>query len=288
LPAPDSSVQLLAQHAPRAEVAHVPFDPQEDHQCGPAALSMAFGFAGVERSPQQLRADVYVPDRGGSLQVEMLAATRRAGLVAYPLPANLDALLQELEAGRPVVVLQNLMLERLPIWHYAVAIGYDLGTRQLILHSGAHEHYLMRLADFDRTWARSRRWAFLALVPGQIPATATAAMYDSSVANLERVHPDKARVAYESGLARWPEDLVARIGLGNIAYNEHRLDVAEEQYRKATQAHADSADAWNNLAQVLHEGGHDDEAITAAERAIAIGGPRVDSYRSTLDAIQKR
>ena len=247
---------------------------------------MAFGFAGVARTPQQLIADVYVPDRGGSLQVEMLAATRRAGLVAYPLPANLDALLQELEAGRPVVVLQNLLLERLPRWHYAVAIGYDLDARELILHSGAHERLVMRLADFDRTWARGGRWAFAALVPGQIPATAQMESYDAAVANLERVAPDRARVAYQSGLERWPHDLVARIGLGNIAYGEHRLDIAEDQYRRATQDHADSADAWNNLAQVLHERGRDDEAFAAVERALAIGGPRKDTYASTRDSIR--
>jgi len=279
---------LTAQHAPRAEVPNVPFQAQDDHQCGPAALSMAFGFAGVARSPQQLNADVYVPERGGSLQVEMLAATRRAGLVAYPLSPNLDALLQELEAGRPVVVLQNLLFEQLPRWHYAVAIGYDLDARQLILHSGANERLVMRMAEFDRTWARGGRWAFLALVPGQMPASANEPEYDAAVANLERVMPERAGPAYESALARWPHDLIARIGLGNIAYVGGRLNVAEDEYRLATQDHADSADAWNNLAQVLHERGRDEEALTAVERALALGGPRKDAYAATREAIQGR
>jgi tetratricopeptide (TPR) repeat protein len=88
-------------------------------------------------------------------------------------------------------------------------------------------------------------------------------------------------------LANWPDDLVARIGLGNIAYGRHQLPEAQAQYRRATQAHADSGDAWNNLAQVLHELGRD-----AGGRGLrtARAGPRraetQATYRATLEAIQ--
>src|SRR5574342_247053 len=66
--------------ARRVELARVPFFAQEAYQCGPAALAMALGAAGKRVTPEELVAEVYLPGREGSLQVEMLAATRRQGL----------------------------------------------------------------------------------------------------------------------------------------------------------------------------------------------------------------
>jgi len=74
--------------------------------------------------------------------------------------------------------------------------------------------------------------------------------------------------------------------LGNIAYASHDLAQAETQYRLATEDHPESADAWNNLAQVLHELGRNEPAQAAAQRALSIGGPRQEIYRATLQEIR--
>jgi predicted Zn-dependent protease len=143
----------------------------------------------------------------------------------------------------------------------------------------------MNLQDFMRSWERAGRWAFVVLPPAQLPATATEDDYVAAAASLERVAPEPAGVAYTAALARWPHNAVALIGLGNIAYGGHRLADAERAYRQATLEHPESGDAWNNLAQVLHESGQDPEALTAARRAVAIGGERVSTYRETLEGL---
>jgi tetratricopeptide (TPR) repeat protein len=270
----------------RAELPQVPFYPQEEYQCGPAALAMVVSYAGVLRTPQQLVEQVYLPERKGSLQPEMLAATRRAGLVAYRLAPELPAVWQEVAAGHPVLVLQNLLFDLFPRWHYAVVVGYDLASRDVVLRSGTKEQLVMSQRAFENSWAKAGNWAFVALAPAQLPATAREDDYVAAVAALERVSPEAARQAYGAALGKWPGNLVARIALGNIAYGAHRLPEAEADYRQATQEHPDSADAWNNLAQVLHELGRDEQASSAAQRAIAIGGPRQPVYRSTLEAIR--
>ena len=66
--------------------------------------------AGAKTSPEELVPQVYLPDRKGSLQVEMLAAARRHGMVSYALAPRFEDLLRELAAGNPVVVLQDLGL----------------------------------------------------------------------------------------------------------------------------------------------------------------------------------
>src|SRR4249920_3004162 len=87
----------------RMELTEVPFHRQDDYLCGPAALAMVFNAAGVQADVESLTPMVYLPGRKGSLQAEMLGATRRSGLVAYTLAPRMEDLLRELAAGTPVV-----------------------------------------------------------------------------------------------------------------------------------------------------------------------------------------
>lgn len=268
-----------------AEIAETPFFAQEDYQCGPAALAMALAHAGRAATPAALVPQVYVPARKGSLQAEMLATARRHQLVAYPLAPKLEDLLREIAAGNPVVVLQNLALDWAPQWHYAVAVGYDLDAREIVLRSGVTRRLAMPLDVFERTWARSGHWAMLALPPERLPATANESAYLASAAALERVAPAAARRAYATALERWPHSAAARIGLGNASYAMRDLTGAAAAYTRATQDHPEAADAWNNLAQALHELGSRDDALAAARRAVLLGGPRQRAYRETLEEI---
>ena len=65
--------------SPIAELVRVPFFPQRDYECGPAALAEVLTFSGVDRVPDDLVAAVYLPERQGSLQPEMIAAARKNG-----------------------------------------------------------------------------------------------------------------------------------------------------------------------------------------------------------------
>ena len=153
-----SMEQMVAN---RTEITSVPFFPQEDYQCGPAALAMAMQAAGAPVTPDKLVAEVFLPARHGSLQPEMMAAPRRHGLVTLRLAPQLRDVLEEVADGNPVVVLQNLAFDWYPVWHYAVVIGYDLGRGQIVLRSGRERRQELPLTTFERTWARSGYWAML-------------------------------------------------------------------------------------------------------------------------------
>jgi len=270
----------------RAELDAVPFYPQEDYQCGPAALAMVLGAGGKAIEPEAVRPQVYLPDRHGSLQIEMLAAARRNGFVSIELSPNLSDLLAEIAAGNPVVVLQNLALDRYPAWHYAVAIGYDLKAQRITLRSGAERRLQMSLDTFEHTWRRSGYWAMLALPPRRLPASVAEGDYLSAVARLEKTGPlASARGAYERALERWPDDLTALIGLGNTAHRAGDFKAAEQAFRRATLVHPRSAAAHNNLAQTLEELDRHDEALAEARAAVGLGGPLEDVSMRTLDAI---
>jgi hypothetical protein len=274
---------------PSVELAQVPFFPQTDFLCGPASLAMVFNAAGVKASVESLTPQVYLPGRQGSLQAEMLGATRRAGLVAYTLAPELESVLRELAAGRPVVVLLNLSLRWMPIWHYAVIVGYDLEREHFVVRSGRRERDEWSFGFVEFLWKDGGYWAMLALPPGVLPATAREQEFASAVAALEQAGGKReARASYRALLERWPSNLVGLFGLGNVEYALGDLAAAETAFRRATVAHPQAAPAFNNLAHVLAQRGQFAEAETAARRAVDLGGPTQAEARKTLEAILAR
>lgn len=280
----------LADHWPtdlpsQVQIQNVPFFAQEDHECGPAALAMVLGSAGIAVQPEELVAQVYVPGRQGTLQPELLAASRRHGLAAYVLQPTVEALLREVAAGNPVLVFQNLSLPVYPVWHYAVVTGYDHDRNVLVLHSGRTARLEMSLFTFERTWARGDYWAIVALPTSRIPVTAQPDRYAQAIAALERTQKAAARSAYAQALHQWPSHQVLLLGAGNTAYAMGDLPAAASAYAKAVQAHPDFADGWNNLAQVQFEQGDAHNAAMAIAKAVALGGPRLADYQALQDHI---
>jgi hypothetical protein len=273
---------------PQVLLSEVPFFPQNDYECGPAALATLLQSAGVAVTPAELKPQVFVPGRRGSLQVELMVAARRHGLPAYRIVPTLDALLHEVAAGHPVLVFQNLSLPIYPIWHYAVVIGFDRQRQLLILNSGVTRQQKISLFTFERTWVRGDSWAMVALPTSILPATAEPESMAAAMAALERVDAPAARKAYAAGLQRWPTQPAMLLGVGNAAYASGDLASAAAAYRHAVEVQPQAADAWNNLAQVLMEQGRSAEALSAAERAVALGGPRLDSYRALAQKLRKR
>lgn len=271
------------------ELVRVPFYPQKRYQCGPAALATVLDYSGVPVSPAALRDQVYLPARHGSLQVEMLVAARRNGRIPYVLRRRLVDLLAELDAGRPVLVLQNLGLSWYQVWHYAVVVGYDPGTREVVLRSGTERRHIETAELFERTWRRSNYWAVVLLRPGELPATAEEQRYLKAVVPLERIKAwPAAEKAYRAALKRWPKSLVALMGLGNSRYAQGDAAGAIAAFRRAVQAHPDAAVAYNNLAYVLAQTGDLGAARLAAQRAVTLGGKSHPEYEQTLAGIVAR
>lgn len=267
----------------RAELDRVPFFPQEDYSCGPSALATSLGTLGVAVTPEQLIGQVYLPGRKGSLQAEMLGAPRRYGMVSYELAPRFADLLREIAAGTPVIVLQDYGVWPVPIWHYAVAVGYDRSSGEIILRSGEKRRLVMPLGVLEYTWKETGYWAMVVTPPDRLPATATEEGYLAAVMALERVQPAAGGTAYATLLARWPDNLTAGIGRANALYAGGKLVDAEMVLRHALDRHPDSIAARNNLAQTLSDLGRNSEALVQIERARAAGGADGTSLRVMLE-----
>ncbi len=282
--------QLLASAdawPPTVELSTVPFFPQEDYQCGPAALATVLNTTGLTVTPDELAPQIYLPKRQGSLQLELLAATRRHARIPYLLKPQLEAVMSEVVAGNPVLVLQNLGLAVMPVWHYAVVVGFDLEVGEVVLRSGREERSITPLKTFEHTWSRSDYWAVVVLPPDRLPQTVEERPYLEAVLPLEKLHHwQEAASAYTTALTRWPQSLGAAMGLGNSRYALNDLSGAEAAFRAATHHHPQSAAAFNNLAQTLAEQQRWYEAEAAAQQAVTIGGNSAALFHQTLEQIQ--
>jgi len=236
----------------RVELESTPFFPQKKYQCGPAALAAVLGASNVDTTPEALVPIVYLPARHGSLQVEMQAAPRKFGRLSYPLSRNLDTVLAELNAGRPVLVLHNYGLPFWPRWHYAVVIGYDSATDKFILRSGKKRRAEWRARTFMVAWHNGGRGATVVLRPGEIAASANPTLYLEAAADFERgATPAESLLAFDAAVKRWPEEPMAWIGRGNAEYRAGNFANAAHDYAAAVRLDPDNAGAGNNLAQSL-------------------------------------
>jgi len=251
------------------ELVETPFFPQDKYQCGPASLAMVLNAEGADVSPEELQPLVYLPGNKGSLKAEMLAAASYYGYLAVVVPPALDNLLLELSAGRPVLVLQNLGVAALPVWHYAVVVGYNLDQRTFYLRSGRDKRKVYSFRRFLKTWSRAGYWAMVAVEPGEVPVSANAVGYLQAASALERQHnPAAALRAYSAGTRRWPDQPLLWAAAGNAAYSLERFADAEAAYREALALQPGAAPIMNNLALALAARGCTQIALTVLDCAV--------------------
>lgn len=272
----------------QAELAQVPFIPQEEYQCGPAALAMVMQAAGVPVGAEALVSEVWLPSRQGSLQAEMLATPRRHGLVSFRLAPTYTDLLREVAAGHAVVVLQDVGL-LLPTWHYAVVNGFDYETGTIYLRSGLEPRQQLPFSFFERTWLAGQYWAMVVTPPDEIAATATESRWLDALLGLARGGDKAATVrAYRAALARWPDSLPAAVGLANQLHESGALDEAAGVLRTALARTPGSVILLNNLAQTLSDQGRNGEALSTIERAADPQSPFAAEVRATRQLIEQR
>lgn len=271
---------------PRVELEAVPFFAQQDYQCGPAALATVLQYQGSRSTPDELVEQVYVPALKGSLQAEMLASVRRHAMAGYVIQAELDTLFEEVAAGHPVLLLQNLGLSMLPQWHYSVLIGYDLQREEVFLRSGTRQRWVSDFSAFDRTLERAGRWAVVVLLPQQTAVTAEPLATSRIAYELERLgHHGAAQSLYRAAIRRWPQEAVPVMALANLQYSLAEYAAAEQTLRHWLALHPEASDAWNNLAYILRESGCAEQAIQAARCAVE-WMPGEKGYADTLQEMQ--
>ena len=136
------------------ELDQTPFYPQERYQCGPAALTTVLAMSGADVRLDDIVDKVYLPGREGSLQLELIAATRSSGRLPYVIDGTMAAIRKELWAGRPVLILHGRRDTVIPVRHGrrlhsrlpgSTLVEYDCGHQDLPVGS---ERYWADISSF--------------------------------------------------------------------------------------------------------------------------------------------
>lgn len=265
------------------EIPNVPFINQEAGHCGPATLTMSMKAVGANADLKIITSQVYTPEMKGSLQSDMIGATRRNGMLALPIE-NLENLLREIAAGNPVIVFENLALSRLPQWHYALVYGYDLDREEVVMHSGPEKAKRWDLRKFERSWKLANYWGLVVLPPDRLSATADELAHLTAASMVEKQGlVENSFKAYGAILKKWPQSLGALVGSGNFHFSRGEFLAATESLLLAVKHHPQSAPAWHNLAVAQQKANLTAQAKRSALEAVRLATDSMKpQYRTSL------
>ena len=136
----------------------VPFFPDGTDQCGPATLASVLTYWGIPSEPAVLKAEMYRPQLGGTLPIDLLLSAQARGLQTEGSSGTLESLKAELDAHHPVVALLNLGWAVFPQGHYVVITGYDERQQGVYMHSGFARDLFVPYTQFFTNWEKTGRW----------------------------------------------------------------------------------------------------------------------------------
>ena len=235
--------------------------------------------------------EVYAPGLRGSLQPELLGATRRHGFIPYVIEP--DAERARRRARRAAARARAAELRALTACPCGTTPSSSASTGdEVILRSGTEQRRLERSTRFLRSWERGSNWAFVALPPGELPATATAGTYIRALAGaeplLERRGRRARRIAPRSRAGRPTSSCCSRPRASGTRRGD--LAGATALYRQLLAAAPQHAAARNNLANVLAERGCHAAALAEARAALAAlppGDELGDAVRDTVAELER-
>lgn len=137
----------------------VPFYADRRDQWGPAALASVLSYWNKPAAPAELRKEVHFPKQPGSLALDLKYAARARGLEAEMYTGgNLRMLKQDLDEGRPVIVLVNIGFGWLPVRSYMVVTGYNEWLRGVYAHFGPNKDFFLSYSQFEEDWKKAGGW----------------------------------------------------------------------------------------------------------------------------------
>lgn len=276
-------LQPPAAHDHTSSRLSVPFFAQQEYQCGPAALASVLHAADAPVSPDELVTEVWLPERRGSLAMELAAAARARGRLVYPVNSETQ-LLEELDAGHPVLIRQNLLFDWWPQWHFAVVTGYAAHGEEFFLHSGTRRDMRVDRNWFTRRWHKADNEGFVVLAQGTLPARSDATTLLQAIEDVRRSSKSPALSYWQVAVARYPDNALMHFAHGNALYQAGNKQAARNAFASAVALQPGLHAGWNNLASVLLELGLHEEATDAITRALELA-PTNALYVETRDDI---
>ena len=263
--------------------------PQEEYFCGPSSMATLLNHQHIDFIYGDVVGSTFTPDLKGTLQVEMKATARRYGLIPYAINPNLPSVLSEVSTNRPVLVLFNLGLPALPVWHYSVVTGFDKESKKVYL-SGTKTHPTwMSFDEFETFFERAGSWAIVALKPPLLPVASSETEIIKAIVDMAEVgYKDAAKQTAINYVSQHPLSFLGSVMLANIHFNMKDYPNATAEYRRALILKPNDPVVLNNLAQSLLKENKLYDAKLNALAAVNAGGVFLVESQTTLEEINRK
>jgi ABC-type bacteriocin/lantibiotic exporter with double-glycine peptidase domain len=135
-----------------------PYD-QDPNLCGPYALAAVLNYMGEKADPAEIASRIHSPGAGGTLTMDLYLEARRRGVAVQQTNGTLQWLYEEMETGRPVIVLLKYPGLGRTQGHFVVVSGYSLDPEGLFLLWGDGRLSWMTGNRFLGLWTGSGFWS---------------------------------------------------------------------------------------------------------------------------------
>lgn len=263
--------------------------PQEEYFCGPSSMATLLNHQKIEFAYSDVIGSTFTPQLKGTLQVEMKATARRYGLIPYAINPNLASILSEVSTNRPVLVLLNLGLPAVPMWHYSVVTGFDKESKQVYLSETKTNPTRMSFYEFETFFERGGSWAIVALKPPLLPVASSETEMIKAIVDMAEVgYKDQAKQTATNYVKQHPLSFLGSMMLANILFDMKDYLNATAEYKRALGLKPNDAVVLNNLAQSLLQENKLHEAKLNALAAVNAGGVFIVESQTTLEEINRK
>ena len=240
--------------------------------CGAGSLSTVLQHYGDATTMQQW--DASLPKtRGGVMTIDMLIAARQKGYEAKLVTGDRPSVESELTAGRPVILMLKVidaLGHHYDFFHYVVADGIDAEHNLIRVQFGDGQGRWVKFERLDKAWSGGGHAAIFIRPRTQDESLRAAVSLESEGKYAE------AAAQYHELLDHYKGTPLVWTNLGNAQMQLGQNRDAETSFRRALELEPSFRDALNNLAWLLYQEKHYDEAEAMARKAVAQNGP--DSY----------
>lgn len=141
-------------------IENVPFYPQKEFQCGPAALASVLNFWGLSITPDEIAKEIFSKSARGTLTIDMLLYANKKGLFSAQYKGGWEDLKEKINRGYPLIVLVDYGIK--PFFqanHFMVIIGYN--EKGVIANSEKKENLFIEKEEFLELWEKTDYWTLL-------------------------------------------------------------------------------------------------------------------------------
>ena len=213
---------VQADAASSAKIVGVPRVKQLPNYCGPACLTAVMQFYGKKITQEEVGRSIYDASSGATSGADLLVCARDDGFAAYSWNSSISDAKGKLDAGVPVIALQQNSLVDTS-GHYRVLTGYDDAAGKFYVMDPYYDNITeLSYRQCEQLWKSMGFWALLVAPASkdrfkeELDARNPVVHMDLSYAMYKRKHYDDALREAKLALKLEPGNSFATSLVGKI------------------------------------------------------------------------